>query len=220
MDNTGTSEVSAAGESASATRERIELDPNGDAILVVKNETANTQKEFRVSTATLALASEYFKTLFRSDFREGRETLRGDCPEIILQDSDPEVMQTILSILHFKDLDRHVEPPSPQRLAAIAVHADQYRCAPALLPYCLGWFNFEIMDLYPTFPYRLAAAYFLRAKEKWDHARWMYMSYTQPDAGQLWTEHEVLRLVPDNVRGLFSFCVVTWVGELGAVGSR
>jgi hypothetical protein len=75
--------------------QQVRLHSEADAILAVQGDTASElpRKEPLVSSAVLMAASDYFRTLFRSGFKEGVETRRGDCPTIVMAEDDPKAMQ-------------------------------------------------------------------------------------------------------------------------------
>lgn len=76
----------------------IALHQKGDAALVIH---AASTKRFLVSSNVLRLTSRYFESLFSSSFAEGQAVQDGKCPDIKLEDDDPDAMKIILSILHY-----------------------------------------------------------------------------------------------------------------------
>lgn len=63
-----------------------ELDPNGDAILVVVDESHKDKKKLLVSSNVLRLASPVFKALFSRPFSESVRITTCTRPEITLND--------------------------------------------------------------------------------------------------------------------------------------
>ena len=106
--------------------EMIELDPQGDIVLILKD------AKLRVSSETLAHASPVFKAMLRPGFREG-DLLRagGTKPvSIELPEDDTQAITTICSILHQKA--NKVKISNAIQLEAIAMMADKYDFAEAL----------------------------------------------------------------------------------------
>ncbi len=97
--------------------ETVRLHPEADATLVVHGDaTSAIRKEFLVSSSVLSVTSDYFKALFRSGFKEGLETQRGDYPTIFMGEDDPEAMEAILSLLHYRNLEVYDNPKRWLRL--------------------------------------------------------------------------------------------------------
>lgn len=107
------------------------FDPEGDAILVIGEDTTEKTSKFRVSTKALSLASPVFKSLFSRNFAEGIEVQKGTCPEISLPEDSPEAMEAIFRIVHFLEMDE-VDVNDARYLANIAIHANKYDCTRAL----------------------------------------------------------------------------------------
>src|SRR5690349_17207430 len=114
-----------------ARHEEVRLHHEADAILVIQGDDAG--KEFLVSSAVLSAASDYFRALLRSNFKEGVETRRGDCPTIVMGEDDPEAMHVLLAILHYRDLDAY-DTLDSEILAGVAICGDKYDCTKALRP--------------------------------------------------------------------------------------
>lgn len=115
----------------------IHLDPNGDAVLAVKesgDDTTAKMREFLVSTTVLGLASPVFAKMFQSGFSEGVAVKDGKCPTIELKEDDPDAMDAILRVLHHKS-DNLPEDVSPMAVAIIATYADKYQLQRPLKPW-------------------------------------------------------------------------------------
>jgi BTB/POZ domain-containing protein len=82
--------------------ERITLDSYGDVVLAVSDPISGLKREFLVSSTVLCLASDYFKTLLTSDFKEACQLRTEVCPTITMEDDDVDAMLVVLSIMHFK----------------------------------------------------------------------------------------------------------------------
>ena len=104
----------------------IELDPNGDVILVLDD------SKLKVSSKSLARASPVLEALFRPGFREGNSLqAKGTEPvSIELPDDDSHAMFAICSIIHRKF--KEVEVSSAIQLEEIAMVADKYDCLEAI----------------------------------------------------------------------------------------
>ncbi|KAG8413800.1 hypothetical protein J3459_012482 [Metarhizium acridum] len=137
----------------------VELCTDGDATLVVGH------KRFVVSSEILKISSDYFKALFGPNFQEGKVIQNGGNPEIVLHDDDAEVMELILSILHyhFEDGYRRLEP---QMILKVAEHGDKYQCNRPLTPWITQWMQKAPEDgSVKDFDYLLTAAYVFGAEE-------------------------------------------------------
>jgi hypothetical protein len=105
----------------------LQLQPKGDAILGVHDSNSDIRREFIVSLVVLSVASNYFETLLRSDFQEGLETPRGNCPSIYLEDDDLKAVGSIFSVLRYQNFEIY-DILLPKELAAVALHSDKYDC--------------------------------------------------------------------------------------------
>ena len=109
--------------------EKFDLDPNGDCILILK------ERELRVSSRALSLASPVFKALFKPGFAEGNtlEATRG-IGRVELPDDDTDAMTTICSVIHYipKTLP-HTMPL--EALENLAIVTDKYDCSRAMFSF-------------------------------------------------------------------------------------
>ncbi|KAK2728338.1 hypothetical protein CKAH01_11035 [Colletotrichum kahawae] len=122
-----------------------ELHPSGDAVIVILGPGGvNCHGRFLVSSATLSLASSYFRALFGPNFKEGVDLRKSICPEIVLEENWPEEMETLLSILHFHNLHDYRYLDS-RTIALVAYQSDKYDCAGALIPW-----GSMVLDSVPT----------------------------------------------------------------------
>lgn len=143
--------------------ELIILHPDGDVILFVPG--TDLGKRFLVSTAVLSITSPFFRVLLTSEsFKEGSEIKAGIGPTITLEDDDPDVMEILLSILHFKHHDEY-NKLKHQMIEKICIHCDKYDCKDAIRPWVSAWLAVEgkrrVKDLISL----LYAAYVLRSAE-------------------------------------------------------
>ena len=106
-------------------------DPNGDVILVVGPD--ETVKHLRVTTRVLCLASAVFSVMFGPHFAEGQDLSYANPRSLRLQHDDPEAMQCMLSVLHYrKDVAHKLPVPL---LKKVALLCDKYDCSAALRPW-------------------------------------------------------------------------------------
>lgn len=102
------------------------LDLGGDTTLIVGQD--GSKMRVLVDKKLLTGYSQYFKTLFGSDFSEGTAAIHGE--DIVLKDDDPKDMALLLEILHRRyDSDMGLTPPE---LIALGIVADKYECTLAL----------------------------------------------------------------------------------------
>ena len=128
--------ISTLENSTKAPEEEVEvvvLDHEGDVIL-----QAGT-KELHVSSKILTLASEFFKTMFKPNFREGSTPRSPANPlRVPLPDDDPEALHMILSIIHFS-LTKDAKPKSIDHLLNAAILCDKYDMMKKMENHFLMW---------------------------------------------------------------------------------
>lgn len=112
-----------------------ELDPNGDAILVVIYESDKDEKKLLVSSNAFRLASPVFKALLSRAFSERVRITTRNRPEITLKDNHPDAMRILLGAFHFKRLAK----ADVKMLAKITLLSDKYNCRRALRPCVEIW---------------------------------------------------------------------------------
>jgi BTB/POZ domain len=181
--------------------EKLQLHPDGDAVLLVHDPRSDAPRGFVVSSAILSVASQYFRTLLRSEFKEGIETRRGDCPNILLGEDDPDAMETILSLLHYRNLGDY-DVLEPKELATVALHSDKYDCTRALRPWISQWLG-SIRDT-PSAEDRgflLVAAYFFRASDHFENISASAVRLVTVDDVSMWASHGIMNLLPHEIRG-------------------
>ncbi|OAA35383.1 BTB/POZ fold protein [Metarhizium rileyi] len=107
----------------------VQLCINGDAVLTVGH------KSFVVSCEILKIASGYFNMLLSSEVQQSQLLAKR---HITLRDDDPEAMDIMLSILHyrFRDDDHTL---TPEMLLKVAQHSNKYGCNEALYPWATKW---------------------------------------------------------------------------------
>lgn len=103
-------------------------DPNGDVILAVGPEDA--VKQIRVATKVLSLASPVFAVMFGPQWAEGQGLSTIDPPSVRLKEDDPDAMQCMLSVLHYRKI---VSTKVPLLLfKKVALLCDKYDCSVAM----------------------------------------------------------------------------------------
>ena len=100
--------------------ERIELDPYGDVVFVLK------QVELRMSSKVLSLASPVFKALLKPNFSEGQALRDGKTARIEFPDDDVEAMTTLCQIIHFQP--GNTVNVKDELLINLAMLTDKYDC--------------------------------------------------------------------------------------------
>lgn len=179
----------------------VELCTNGDATLVVE------PKRFVVSSEILKISSEYFKALFSPIFQEGKAIQNRDNPEIVLHDDDPEVMELILSILHyrFQDNFHHFEP---HMILQVAQHSDKYQCNKPLTPWITQWLqNIPTGGSVSDYDCLLTAAYVFGAEQ---HLKAISVAAIRNLPLDFGCESTDTLQLPDPMRGLFQRVVAPW----------
>lgn len=137
----------------------VELCTNGDFTLVVGH------KHFVVCSEILKISSPYFKILFSPKFQEGNAIQNGGNPEIVLHEDDPEVMEIILSILHYR-FQPNLHHLEPQMILKVAQHSDKYQCNKPLTPWIMQWMQkAQKPGSVRHFDYLLTAAHIFGAEE-------------------------------------------------------
>ncbi|KAJ4203386.1 hypothetical protein NW767_005503 [Fusarium falciforme] len=177
----------------------LQLYPNGDAILVVHHRTKPSIKCL-VSSTILRVASPYFESLFGSNFKEGAAVRQGECPEITLQEDDPEAMEIILSILHFKYSEKF-SSLKPALLAAVARQSDKYSCNVALRPWISTWLSGIESESDPKdIGLLLTAAYFFRSTESISTVSKGAVPHLNLDFDSEWSKHEMTAILPFEIK--------------------
>lgn len=186
-------------ERQSDTSEIVQLDPEGDATLIING--SGYSKRYLVCSRVLSLASPVFSKLFGPNFKEGQQTRRGDCPCISLEEDDTEAMGLMLGILHYKC----AQVPfalDPTALATVAIHVDKYDCNEALRPWAAHWCsNSEDITAPQDLGFMLLAAYMFRSSSFTKITATAVKQLT-PGFASAWGGHEALALLPEAVTGL------------------
>ena len=183
----------------------VQLDPEGDATLII-NRSGGTE-QYRISSRVLSLASPVFSKMFGPNFKEGIEIRSGDHPCINLKEDDPKAMAIILRILHHKCANVPLTM-DPKPLAILALHADKYDCNEALRPWILHWCSDPgRVSSREQLGYMLLAAYMFRSPS-FSCVAADAVKRLQPGFAQLWREDEVLALLPDRITGLATYLMI------------
>ncbi|EXF85448.1 hypothetical protein CFIO01_12356 [Colletotrichum fioriniae PJ7] len=175
----------------------VELHPSWDVALVVAHD--NTQKKFLVSSHILKVASKSFNSLLASQFEEGAKTQPDSKPDILLHHDNPDAMEIILSILHYKHRDEWYNL-SAKMIADLAVHLDKYDCSASLRLWVNHWLiNFGQVE-HGDVGYLLAATAYLGESAKFQKMTRSAILYLPMNFDfNAWSEDEVVSALPDNV---------------------
>ena len=178
--------------------EQLDLDPNGDLILVVEGQNA---KRFLVSSKILSLASPVFSKMINSNFREGTQMKENNCPMISLHEDDSHAMMTMLGVFHYKEPDPEV-PMTAKQLADLAIHCDKYDCVKTIKPWILTWFsNFQHELVEEEYGFLLFAAHFFRAAEKFSELSAKAQINLSTSSFDKWDSLDILDFLPGGLRG-------------------
>ncbi|OTA07737.1 hypothetical protein A9Z42_0086490 [Trichoderma parareesei] len=184
--------------------ETVQLDPEGDATLLINGNGPGDTKRYLVSSKVLSLASPVFSKLFGPNFREGQEIRRGDCTCISLEEDDPKAMGLILSVLHYKCAQVPLAM-EPKELATLAMHADKYDCNEALRPWAALWCNgSENVTAPEDLGFMVLAAYMFRAPS-FPQVTAKVVKRLPPGFASVWEEHEALAILPKTITGLATY---------------
>jgi hypothetical protein len=183
------------------TSDVVQLDPEGDAVLIVDDAAHITSKKFLVSSKVLSLASPVFSRMFGSNFREGIQTRQGNPPSIPLKEDDPDAVESILSLLHFRNLSIP-DSMGPERLAMLAIQCGKYDCNGALRPWIALWCDgYQNISSPEDFGFMLLAAYLFRST-KFPYISAKAAKALVPDFVSKWGKQKILALLPERVTGL------------------
>ncbi|KAE8446546.1 hypothetical protein EG329_011878 [Mollisiaceae sp. DMI_Dod_QoI] len=185
-------------EDCSKASEIIQLDSNGDIILVIKDRTRDASRKFLASSRVLSLASPVFSRMFSPRFKEGLQLQDEDSPYISLEEDDPKAMELILRILHYQSVDISA-PVNPKTLAALAIHCDKYDCSRALISWIVQWCNAsQDVSAPEDFGFKLLAAYMFRSPT-FSNTIVEAAKQLEPNFVSVWEEHEALALLPEEI---------------------
>ncbi|KAL2882972.1 hypothetical protein SGCOL_001662 [Colletotrichum sp. CLE4] len=175
----------------------IELHPSWDAALIVSHN--NTRKKFLVSSHILRVASRYFNSLLASKFEEGAKIQSGSKPDITLHDDNPEAMEMILSILHYKYQDKWYTL-SARMVSVVAMQCDKYDCAASLRPWVNQWLaNFGQVERGDVGYLLVATASLGEAAKFQKMSKAAVLQLPMNFDFKAWSEDEVLSALPDGV---------------------
>ncbi|KAK1511032.1 hypothetical protein CTAM01_01605 [Colletotrichum tamarilloi] len=175
----------------------VELHPSWDVALIVAHN--NTQKKFLVSSHILRVASKSFDSLLTSKFEEGAKTQPDSKPDIILHHDNPDAMEIILSILHYKHQDEWYNL-SAKMIAVMAIHLDKYDCSASLRLWVNHWLvNFGQVE-HGDVGYLLAATAYLGESAKFQKMTRSAILYLPMNFDfNAWYEDDMVSALPDNV---------------------
>ena len=116
-----------------------EICPSGDAIFVAGPE----ETRYRVSSAILRNASEYFRALLGPHFSEGQHLSEESPKEIRMPEDDAYSLEVIFNVLHLRneDVPRSLDP---EFILDIAIAADKFNCIVALQHAGTVWLRLQV----------------------------------------------------------------------------
>lgn len=118
--------------------EQTIIDPHGDLILQVENES------LLVSSRILALVSPVFEAMLKPNFKEGVAFQMGNGTPLTipLPEDDMEALTVFCKVIHhrFHELS---QPPDPRCLENLAFILDKYQCTGAMAAYGACWLQVE-----------------------------------------------------------------------------
>lgn len=178
------------------------LDPDGDIFLRCACHSEEGNHDFRVSANILRLASPVFKSMFSGCFLEGQRLLLEGVPVIELKDDDPELMGSILRILHYQGkITDHTM--SAKSLARLAIQCDKYDLTRSLGLWTTTWLrNVRTNDTSAeVFGFKMLAAYiFGDSKEFRDISREAVFQLDLSFSSK-WEKEELLSILPFSITG-------------------
>lgn len=178
--------------------EKLDLDPDGDIILVIEGQNA---KKFLVSSKILSLASPVFSKMLSPNFHEGMQMTDSNCLMISLHDDDPLAMETMLKIFHYKGPNLG-GPMTAERLAVLAIHCDKYDCFQALKSWIHIWFsNFGFNLTAEGYGFLMLAAHVSRGPNQFSKWSKMVQIKFSPSSLAKWEGLDMLGFLPDDLRG-------------------
>ena len=120
--------------------ERVVIDDEGDVLL------KTSTKEFLASSKALGLASSYFRTMFKSNFSEGRADRSPEKPLTLdATEDDTEALNVLLHSTHFAHTPGLAAPDIDLQLK-ISILSDKYECLRALHYHSQRWLAHTTYD--------------------------------------------------------------------------
>ena len=111
--------------------------------LYIKVGIDNDTGVIRVHRNTMMMNSSYFRVLLGGDFSEARRGYDEDSA-VVLEDDDRQSFTILCQVLHLQSFDKL---SAQENLAKIAVIADKYRCAEAVLPVIISTMHNQVYCL-------------------------------------------------------------------------
>lgn len=124
--------------------ETVVIDPHGDLVLQVENES------LLVSSKVLALVSPVFEAMLKPSFKEGIafQMGKGEPLPIPLPEDDMEALTIFCKVAHHK-FREITQPPDPSRLEKLAYILDKYQCTAAMAAHGALWLQRETEGISP-----------------------------------------------------------------------
>lgn len=189
------------------------LDNDGDAVIHLG------AKSFLVCTKTLGLASRVFKLFFDARFADGLVLQSGGVPELNLDEYDPQAMEALLRILHFRSLSDPGLLPSAD-YAPLIIFADKYGCLEPLQWHMQKWLEDlerlaspESGELpFYFFPETCGWVLLALVVLKSEHLPGMAVKVAKQLSSTncwigIWTKLTVLKFIPDELIGMLLLCI-------------
>lgn len=197
-------------EPAETLDQVIELDGEGDLILVVRGADADSNsssRQFLVASKVLILASRVFGKMLSPAFKEGQQLRKAGeensakPPTITLEKDCVDAMDFILSTLHYNN--SRLPNLTAMDIVNIAIQSDKYDCNTALMPWIDAWcdlnrFPLEVGNKLRDIGFGLLAAYLFSSPKFHNMAR-HYAKELPLDFATTWEEYEILSLLPKPV---------------------
>lgn len=114
----------------------VDIAENGNVVLIVGPE----ERRLRVSASSLANVSKVFHTMFGPHFSEGQDLndISSGPKEVHMPEDNPEAIEIICSIMHFRSILQEV---GPDLMLDIAIAADKFDCSVVLQHASILWLD-------------------------------------------------------------------------------
>ncbi len=105
----------------------VTIAQGGDVIFVVGDE----QRQLRVHSLFLRTVSPVFNAMLGPRYKEGANLMPDSPMSILLPEDDPDAMETIFNIIHFRT-DAVSDQHEPEAVLRLAIATDKYDLTRAL----------------------------------------------------------------------------------------
>jgi hypothetical protein len=116
----------------------VDIAENGNVVLIVGPE----ERRLRVSASSLANVSKVFHTMFGPHFSEGQDLgdISSGPKEVYMPEDNPDAIEIICSIMHFRSILQEV---GPDLMLRIAIAADKFDCSIVLQHASMLWLDLK-----------------------------------------------------------------------------